>query len=253
MKLYIILLIFLIITILYCCFKSYYFALEEFAIMKEYPSKANIVIVTSHYNEKLDWLEETKLPVVVCSKSMASPFCQASDNKGREASAFLKFIIDNYDQLPDHIAFIHGHENAWHQSFPKSILEIIESCADYSNHGYISLNNYFLDDREINSNANMQTLHEIWDMMFRPYLNRDPPDYLLSDCCAQFIVSKERVLNLPKMAYEKWYSYIMIDNPIDDGGYEISVVFEYMWHLIFGEPDVMTQDDNLKKFRCSKM
>ncbi|KAJ8607057.1 hypothetical protein MRB53_040566 [Persea americana] len=39
-------------------------------------------------------------------------------NQGREAMAYLTWIIDNYDNLPTYTFFVHGHEKSWHQPEP---------------------------------------------------------------------------------------------------------------------------------------
>jgi hypothetical protein len=204
--------------------------------------KDQLVIVSSHFKEDLRWLKKTDNPVVVCSKTKSSPLCEEKINKGKEASAYLKFIIQNYDNLPNHVAFIHGHEKAWHQRFKANLLDVITNCAKYKEHGFISLNNYFIDDRYLD-NKYMQKLHQIWDKEFRPYLNRDPPSHLYYDCCAQFIVSKERILRHSKDTYQSWYNLI-INYPKNDHdhGHEIATLFEYIWHIIFGEPDVITHE-----------
>ncbi|GAB7353907.1 hypothetical protein MBLNU459_g4255t1 [Dothideomycetes sp. NU459] len=36
-------------------------------------------------------------------------------NKGHEAMVYLTFITDNYENLPPHVVFVHGHRNSWHQ------------------------------------------------------------------------------------------------------------------------------------------
>ena len=35
-------------------------------------------------------------------------------NIGDEAGKYLKFVLDHYDDLPDHMLFLHGHEMAYH-------------------------------------------------------------------------------------------------------------------------------------------
>jgi hypothetical protein len=207
--------------------------------------KNHIVIVTNHYNENLDWLYTNKnnKQIVVCSKKNASPQCQVSKNKGREASGYLKYIIDNYDNLPEHIAFIHGHENAWHQTY--TLVESIFNCAKYEEHDYIGLNNVFIDDRRINENPIMNKMKDLWINDFEPYLNIPFPDYLLHDCCAQFIVSKKRILKNSLKAYEHWYNMFMET----DNDYDLGLLFEYIWHIIFGEPMITTLDENMKKFK----
>ena len=34
-------------------------------------------------------------------------------NKGNEATPYLQYIIDNYDNLPETILFSHGHKCGW--------------------------------------------------------------------------------------------------------------------------------------------
>lgn len=208
----------------------------------------HLTIVSSHYKEDLNWLKETDLKVVVCSKVTDNPECPRQENKGREVTSYLQFIITNYDDLPSHVAFIHGHQKAWHQKFKKPLLEVIK-CADYENYGYISLNNKFIDDRD-EKNPIMVTMKEVWDELFRPYLDRDCPTHLYHDCCAQFIVSKELILKHPKETYQHWFDYVIKDEKFDDGGYKIGKVFEYLWAIIFGEEDVITKEEYMKRFKC---
>lgn len=35
-------------------------------------------------------------------------------NWGREASSYLQFIIEHYDDLPPRMIFVHGHNSSWH-------------------------------------------------------------------------------------------------------------------------------------------
>ena len=250
------LIISVIILIIIAILSSSYTIHEKFRIVKDNQFyRDELVIVSSHHSEDLHWLDSVEdVPVVVCSKTLDSPACAVAENRGREATSYLKFIIDNYHQLPKHVAFIHGHENAWHQNGNGNLLHVIKNCAKYKEYGFISLNNTHIDDRNIATNNTMQYLrYGLWKSLFLPYLHRDAPDYLFHDCCAQFIVSKERILLRPKAAYQHWYTYIMYEDPNDDGGLEIGAVFEYIWHVIFGEPDFVTIDEHHKMFHkhCS--
>jgi hypothetical protein len=56
--------------------------IEPFEIIEKIPKDANLIIVTSHYKEDLKWLEDTKIPVVVCSKVRHSPLCIQDKNIG---------------------------------------------------------------------------------------------------------------------------------------------------------------------------
>ena len=58
-----------------------------------------------------DWIQ---YPYLVTEDTDPNSTLTVPANKGNEAMRYLSFIIDNYDSLPDIIAF---HEYAWHQSF----------------------------------------------------------------------------------------------------------------------------------------
>ena len=105
-------------------------------------SNTELIIVTSHFTEDLEWLKQSKYPVVVCSKVGAHIPAIPADTKciipniGNEASSYLKFIITYYDNLPEHVAFIHGHETSWHQSV--DILKAINGSL-FFNYEYCSI------------------------------------------------------------------------------------------------------------------
>jgi hypothetical protein len=50
-------------------------------------------------------------------------------------------------------------------------------------------------------------------------------------CCAQFAVSRDRVVARPKADYVRWRDWLMETDLLDvkSGG-----IMEYMWHIIFG-------------------
>lgn len=234
---FIIMIAFLLVLIIYLEIDEGFVILDR--RMTRFP---NFVIVSSHYNEDTEWLKKTTYPVVLCSKVHDSPNCQMNINKGREASGYLKFIIDNYYRLPKHIAFIHGHETSIHQTY--DIMHMISKCAKYTQFEYISLSLYNINFRE-RENPGIKLLHELWDEYFRPYLNRDPPTQIFHDCCAQFIVSRDRIRSRPINAYRHWYN-LTIDQNYDD--YVVGLMFEYIWHIIFGEPDVVSIEDIMQQY-----
>lgn len=205
---------------------------------KRWNSNSDLVIVTAHFKEDLDWLRKSGMPLVICSKDNA-PFQRDADprcmlpNHGREASSFLKFITSFYDELPKRIAFVHGHEYAWHQRF--EILSAIR-CAKRDK-PFVSLNVMFMDDRNM-SNPTYIGIKDLWNDHFKPFLKIDFPQRVYHDCCAQFVVSREAVRRIPKRAYEHWLQ-LLLDTPNDS---VLSVQFEYLWHIIFGENVILTVD-----------
>lgn len=233
-----------------------------------------LVIVTSHYKEDLEWLKDAPYKVIVCDKagSNPSPFspdarCSMDVNRGREASSFLKFIIEYYDELPKYVAFIHGHEDAIHHNHPYILMDAI-SRAKKENHDYISLNNILqvsglsenptfkrhpVDDKTFSVQPPARPTHElmkeIWPEYFQPILGIEFPTDLRYQCCAQFIVSREAIRRHPKAVYEKFYNFVMDPN-LDD--YLTATTMEFTWHMIFGsKPDICDNDGDVLCDECT--
>jgi hypothetical protein len=213
------------------------------ALNASWDEGTDLVVVTSHFSEDLRWLEQAAWPVVVCSKRSESARCQHVPNKGKEVSSYLQFIVQNYEALPRRVAFIHGHESAWHQRRPDHLLDSIRR-AQLSPCTYVTLNGTWIDDRHMR-HPYMKHLHCIWDELFRPFLQRDAPTRLLHDCCAQFVVTRECIWRHPRAAYEHWLSFVLESQDQGSSG-PLAYVFEYMWPVIFGEPDVVTKAHHRK-------
>jgi hypothetical protein len=226
------------------------------AATRSWDQNTELIIVSSHYNEDLDWLLKAPVPVVVCGKegekSAAIPTNEKcrTVNEGYEASSYLKFIIANYETLPKYVLFLHGHENAHHQK--RNIFDEIKE-RKWLDKNYYSVNKFGLTKCMNGSIHICDQLRPIWDTYFRPYLKRDAPNNLICDCCAQFVISRETILRNPKEAYEKWLQLLIDDykkypnvfkntpETPHPPGKQIAMLFEYFWHVIFGQPDEMTE------------
>ncbi|KAF2450958.1 hypothetical protein P171DRAFT_349117 [Karstenula rhodostoma CBS 690.94] len=170
-------------------------------------------------------------------------------NKGMEANAYLAYIVQNYNNLPSTIAFIHPHKDgypaAWHTDND-----------EHSNAASLrALNINFVQS---NGYANLRCVHDpgcphevmpfrnppedhrtteaamadAWRELFN---NTDVPHVLATPCCAQFAVSSKQVQKRPLDEYKKYYTWLM-ETPLKD---ETSGrVFEYLWHILFGQDPV---------------
>lgn len=172
-------------------------------------------------------------------------------NKGNEANPYLLYIIENYDNLPSTMAFIHPHEAGW----PKSWHTDFDG---YSNAA--SLRALNLDFVQRNGYANLRcngspgcpdeiqplresfdekhpstenAYTEAWKAIFGP--QEKVPEVVGAACCAQFAVSRDQVLKRPKTFYENAHQWLM-NTTLDDA--TSGRVFEYMWHIIFGQEAV---------------
>ena len=81
-------------------------------------SKTNIVV--SRYNKDVEFVyrinNNKDINVMIYDKENPNNPLNVPVNKGNEASVYLKYIIDYYDDLPDFTFFIHDEEYAWHHS-----------------------------------------------------------------------------------------------------------------------------------------
>lgn len=170
-------------------------------------------------------------------------------NKGHEANPYLTYITDHYDKLPSTIAFVHSHEagypKAWHTDSPS-----------YSNVN--SLHALNIDFVQRNGFANLRCIgvpgcpdelqpfrepyedhrtaehaySDVWKYVFN---NTDIPRTVATPCCAQFAVSKKQVQSRPREFYVRALQFLR-DTELDDD--TSGRVFEYMWHIMFGQKPV---------------
>jgi hypothetical protein len=64
-------------------------------------------------------------------------------NVGREAPAFVRFIVDHYDALPARMVFLHGDRSAWHDRDLVTVLRLLRWEREYANLNFGS--KYVLD------------------------------------------------------------------------------------------------------------
>lgn len=222
----------------------------------------DIVIVTAHYNEDLEWLKQSKYPVIRCNKigSKDSSFppdslCGNLENIGREASSFLTYIVKKYDSLPKYIAFIHGHEDSFHQHYPYGILKAIENAKKES-YNFVSLNNELqyikIEGAEFERNKPSHIemindvahlfLRDIWESHYEPELGYPFPEAMRYERSAQFIVSRDTIRKRSKQFYENLLKVVTDPSKND---YVAACAVEFSWHMIFGDkPDMCDTDEN---------
>lgn len=170
-------------------------------------------------------------------------------NVGREAMAYLTFLIDHYDVLPEIIVFLHPHLQgwpaAWHNDAP-----------DYNN--VRSIQSLKLDYVRTNGYANMRCIHNPGcPAEIQPFRNDSRrtaelafadaymyffggnsstvPEQVGTPCCSQFAVSSDQVRKRPRADYQRYRQWLIST----ELGSDISGrVMEYMWHIMFGKDPV---------------
>jgi hypothetical protein len=173
-------------------------------------TKQSYNIVIAKYNENMEWTKYLNLNKVIIYDKSDNPIINSipRPNIGRDPETFLYHIIQNYDNLPDHLIFIQG------DPFPhfgdRSVNPVNFESKIYK----------LIDD-----NVNMLSLFR--DMFshhkndycginiteYYPLLFAGPcPDHLIFASGCQYIVSKRNILVRPKKFYE--YVYSLINNLI---------------------------------------
>ncbi|MCJ1422874.1 hypothetical protein MMC29_000754 [Sticta canariensis] len=174
--------------------------------------------------------------------------------------AYLSYIIDHYTSLPATLAFLHSHRSgffaAWHTDTALHdnvhALRALQIPFVQSN-GYVNLRcNWNPGCMEAHRN-NAHVTPEVWRDVFTgtstsilstnsstsssssppnsQELSYPAPAQVGAACCAQFAVSRERVLQRPLSDYEQIRQWI-IDTEKSDA--QSGRVMEFLWHVIFG-------------------
>ncbi|MCJ1419415.1 hypothetical protein MMC32_005770 [Xylographa parallela] len=171
-------------------------------------------------------------------------------NKGREAMAYLTYVIDNYDaSLADTVLFLHAHRDgelrAWHvdneghdnvEAVRALRLEFVAGA------GYVNLRCGLLPgcNHEVQPFRSApipgleveHAMHDAWAFMFP---GAPLPPEIGVPCCAQFAVSKTQIRARPKADYERYRAWVLETRLPDLAS---GRVMEFLWHIIFGKEAV---------------
>ena len=219
--------------------------------------------IVSHYKEDLSWLDnvENKDLVLVVSKTIDNgQYLFQKENIGNESTAYLKYIVERWDEIPnyEHHIFLHGHKNSWHQSHDADV--ICNKLSKYNGkYNFINFcdNNFYeiYPDKVVSSGDNSYTgdnkpyviLEEVWDKLFKQL--GPLPQYISFGVGAQHCVKSENILKNGKDFYSNCLEWLMSEDSANlDGKYGgqrsiySSRVFEWLWHFIYtGKPDHILQ------------
>ncbi|KAJ3010016.1 hypothetical protein HKX48_007630 [Thoreauomyces humboldtii] len=208
-------------------------------VSKEFQER---MIVVSQYKEDAEWLGEVKNVSAVVYEKMGTNKSNKHvvPNPGNEASTFIKFLLDNYDCLPDRTAFVHAHRTSWHT--PKPMDKILNTL-DWTRAEFYKLPATlrgktdvarYKPDRKTEEASVPVEIHIFWNRWFKERYG-PAPEKLEAMCCAQFVVSRDRVHLNSWDWYKEVYDWLISDE-VDS--YWSGRALEYTWHVMFGEPSI---------------
>jgi hypothetical protein len=173
-----------------------------------------VIAVIAKYREDTSWINELICPAIVYDKGKNIP------NVGREAETYLRYIIENYDSLPDHVVFLQG----------KPFDHLIHGTMEFLNMS-ISRKVHFLGKtyNEPPDACGLRTTAS-----FKSLFRSESPTTFIFSPGAQYVVPKQNILCRPKSFYET-IRKVLVD--FDDGMVNGSLVcawtLERMWPYIF--------------------
>jgi len=186
-----------------------------------------VFVVVAHYNKDTSWTKNLKYPSRVITKS-GIPY-ETPPNRGNEASSYLQYIIEEYDNLDDITIFVHDHRSDWHHK--ENIDEAINRMIfdkPYYNFNTNDMGNALTELTRFPQEMNRMYLHTPF---FEKLLGlKIDPTQIVYRNSAQFYVTKDTIRQYPKEIYLHMYIWLMSTPEIS---WMTSRVFEYLWHVIF--------------------
>ncbi|KAI9893920.1 MAG: hypothetical protein M1814_005473, partial [Vezdaea aestivalis] len=204
-----------------------------------------------HYGEDTAWVAK-ELPEwdrAIYAVDNRTAALTVPKNKGRESMAYLTYVIDRYDSLPEYSIFLHAHQKGypkvWHndaeqydnvQAVKRLRLEHVKK------QGYVNLSCVWIpgcpdEIQPFRQEAHRVSEHHagaVWTHFFGGD-NSTISHRIGSTCCSQFAITSERILARPKEDYIKFRQWIL-DTELDDA--VSGRIMEYFWHIIFGKEAV---------------
>ncbi|OJJ42532.1 hypothetical protein ASPZODRAFT_76604 [Penicilliopsis zonata CBS 506.65] len=236
--------------------------------------KPALVVARVHADGDAGWLKTLEAQYHLCVYTADAPaedpghdYLQTPANRGHEAMAYLTFLIDNYAQIPAAGAvFVHGSRWAWHNDAPDydnaALLAALNVSAALHPSGYHNLRCDWSAGTCPPSTPPQRSLETSLQAVLQPWGARAVSDKALPDalatlfggggvdgslqvllgrsdtlraqCCAQFVVSRDRVWQHSREEYIALRSWLLTAAPRDD---RISGrILSYLWHILFLRP-----------------
>ncbi len=207
--------------------------------------------IISRYDEKFGWLHPILQDCIFFNKGnkLGIPNEHLLPNIGRESETYLRFIIENYDDLPDCCVFSQGeikdhmtirlYRQKPHLYLKQLSIEALGNIPQTSDWRYHIRGNDFqnhiswginpkINNQRGKGTPNKKENHLIFKDWFQKNIKTLPKEELFHYPFALFAVTKEQIEKHPKEYYENLIKEVNWDvNPIE-GHY-----FERSWYYIF--------------------
>lgn len=191
--------------------------------------------VVSRYKKNVDWVYklENIANIFIYDKETPENQYNIPVNKGHEASVYLKYIIDNYESLPDFTFFTHDDEYCWHHS--GSIIDKYNEAVEEIKKGKLYYN---INDANVLGSIISNKWYKDILVWYNEFIEKYIPinglpkkDWTIGyRGSAQFLVHKSLITKLPKKFYEDLYNWIITTNMPNE---KTSRFMEWTWHIFW--------------------
>lgn len=204
---------------------------------------SRVMVIPRLQSDNISWVSD-ELPdldttVYIANNQLAA--LHPPKNKGHEVMIYLSYIINHYDALPDTLIFMHAHRWTHHNNalLAYDAAEMVRRLnSDYvTSEGYVNMRCHWSpgcpewlhpgDPQESLEKQEEVVLSRCWSELFP---SQPLPAALGQACCAQFAVSKQRVLSIPLSRFIFYRDWIA-RTPLSD--YISGRIWEYSWHFLF--------------------
>lgn len=187
----------------------------------------SLVLVVCHFQENLEWINQIKYPVIVYNKNPDETALYKLNlpNVGYDAIAYLTYIIDNYDDLPEFVCF--SQDDPFFHC-PNFINNINNFDTTRSFH---PMGASYIRDNDVILNETKKYASVVG-------IEYNLPIKFISG--AQCIVSRDLILRRGKESYEK----IKTSIPLEVKS-QTNYLIEYLWPTILGfNEDLLVSGEN---------
>ncbi|MCJ1405333.1 hypothetical protein MMC11_008560 [Xylographa trunciseda] len=216
---------------------------SEVALTPSRSSASRTLVVARLDREDVSWIQQELPDLQTAIYVVDDPSAEyhVPRNKGHEAMAYLTYIIDHYESLPEVTIYIHSDRFTWHNNdlLDSDLVKMIERLNSdrVIREGYFPLrchlqpgcsDNLHLNRTDENAHKPEETvIRKVWSELHQV----DPlPATLSAPCCGQFAVSRDSIRAFPHSQYLAWREWIL-QTDLDD--VVSGRIWEYTWHYIF--------------------
>jgi hypothetical protein len=205
--------------------------------------------VVSRYKENVNWLGcpafsaenhtiyQKALPDGADQDLAALPNVQVVPNLGFECASYARYLVDNYDSLPDFVFFLQGSPF----DHCSSLQQALHDPRLYRNPFYLFSN---FNARITNTGGphfmRQQGLGPVIAHIYQALFHEHPPEFLRTYFNGQFMVTRETVHRRSHSFYKRMLNILINErnprgkswNTVGDGWLECSA-FERLWQKVF--------------------